>query len=84
MGVIGGAADQIFGHIELQPSRRPHPVDDFAHLGHHFGADAVAGQDQEGGVGHGQGVLRKITAPAVTAAPGRVKKPWVTGAAERG
>jgi hypothetical protein len=41
--VIGAAADQIFGHVEgCRVSLEP--ADDLLHLGHDFGADAVAGR----------------------------------------
>ena len=52
MGVIGRAADQVFADIELKPALGAEPVDDLADLGHDFGADPVAGQDEDGRIFH--------------------------------
>ena len=46
MGVDGGAADQILGDVEGRLAGTRHPVDHAADLAHHFGADAVARQEQ--------------------------------------
>ena len=50
--VIGAAANEVFGDIEGDAALGTEPVDDFADFRHDFGADAVAGQDEERWVGH--------------------------------
>ena len=52
VGVVGASADQVFRDVEQDAATRAHPADDLFHLGHDFGADAVAGKDEERGVGH--------------------------------
>mgnify|MGYP006158241359 CR=1 FL=1 len=53
MCVIGAAAHKVFGHVEFDPALGVEPADDLFHLGHDFGTDAVAGEDKDGGIGHG-------------------------------
>ena len=53
VGIIGTAAHQPLGQVEMDGARGGEPADHLAHLCHHFGADAVAGQDEDGRVGHG-------------------------------
>ncbi|GHC47532.1 hypothetical protein GCM10007315_06680 [Gemmobacter tilapiae] len=53
MGIVGTAADQIFGHVKLDAPLGPEPADDLFHLGHDFRADAVAGEDKKGRICHG-------------------------------
>ena len=45
--IDGGAADQVFGHVEGDVTACVHPVDDAANLAHHLGTDAVARQEQQ-------------------------------------
>ena len=49
MGVVGAAADQVLLDLE-RPAVAAEPVDDLPDLGHHLGADAVAGEDEQGRV----------------------------------
>jgi hypothetical protein len=51
--IIGAAADEIFRHVEMDIALLTEPTDDFLDLGHHFGANAVAGEDKNGRVCHG-------------------------------
>ncbi len=48
MLVIGGTAEQPLGDLQVGGEH----AGDLAHLGDYFGADAVAGQEEE--VGHGR------------------------------
>ena len=52
--VIGRAADQIMLYVEGQIALFAEPVDDARDLRHDLGADAVAGEDEQGWVGHGK------------------------------
>src|SRR6056297_2343427 len=52
MRVIGGATDEILADVEGHVALGTIPVDDLDDLGHDFGADAIAGQDQKRGVAH--------------------------------
>ena len=52
MGVVGRAAHEILAHVEGQIALGPVPVDDLANLLHHLGADAVAGKNEKGRIGH--------------------------------
>ncbi len=47
LGVVGAAADQTFAGVEAREALLVEPFDDAMDLAHHFGADAVARQDQE-------------------------------------
>jgi nucleoside-diphosphate-sugar epimerase len=47
MRVIGATTHQVFAHVEGDAALVAEPVDHLAHLGHHFGADAVTGQDKK-------------------------------------
>ena len=47
MGVVAGAADQAFLGGELVGALGIEEFDQPLHLGHHFRADAVAGEQQE-------------------------------------
>ena len=47
VGVEAGAADQPLFDLERAQAMRIHPVDELFHLGHHLGADAVAGKKEE-------------------------------------
>ena len=47
MGVVGAAADQIGLGLDRGEAASVHPGDDALGLGHHLGADAVAGKQQE-------------------------------------
>ena len=47
VGVIAGTADEPFLGLEPPHAARVHPGDEFLHLGHHLGADAVAGEKKE-------------------------------------
>jgi hypothetical protein len=51
--VIGAPPTRSSLTSKAMPARAE-PVDDLAHLGHDLGADAVAGQDKQGAVGHAQ------------------------------
>jgi len=51
--VIGAAADEVFADVEVDAALGAEPADDLFHLGHDFGADAIAGEDEKGGIGHG-------------------------------
>ncbi len=68
MRVVGTTADQAFldreGHLALGIE----PGNDPLHLFHHFGADAVAGEDEQGLRGHVRGspVLKEIFTTKVT------------------
>jgi len=53
MRVIGAAAHQILAHIEGKAALGAEPADDLLHFAHDFGPDAVTGEEEEGGVGHG-------------------------------
>ena len=50
--VVAAAADQPFLGLERAHAVRVHPGDELFHLGHDFGADAVAGEQQELVGGH--------------------------------
>ena len=52
MGIVGAAADEVGLGLDVRLSPRIHPVDHALDLGHHFGADAVAGKKQEFVNGH--------------------------------
>ncbi len=45
--VVGDPADTAFLELELEALALGEPVHDAAHLAHHLGADAVAGQQQD-------------------------------------
>jgi len=47
MRVVGGAADQVLVDLEGEAAIAGEPVNHLADLEHHFGADAVTGQDQQ-------------------------------------
>ena len=47
MGVVAAAADQRFLGGEFVRTLFVEEVDDALHLGHHFGADAVAGEKKQ-------------------------------------
>ena len=47
MRIVGAAADEIGLGLDLGTPSRIHPGDDAGDLGHHFGADAVAGEEEE-------------------------------------
>jgi len=47
VGIIRRAADQPLLGLEMRDALRVEPVDQPFHLGHHFGADAVAGEKQQ-------------------------------------
>ena len=51
MSIVGAAADEIGLGLDFGGSSRIHPGDHALDLGHHFGADAVAGEQQKF-VGH--------------------------------
>jgi hypothetical protein len=51
MHIIGRTADQVFGHVEMDATPFAKPPDKLGHLGHDFGADAVARQDKKGRIG---------------------------------
>ena len=53
MGVIGGAAHEILFDVEGDAPPLMEPVEDAARLAHHFGPEAVSGQNQQLGVRHG-------------------------------
>ena len=57
VGVVAGAADQPLFGLEPREPVRIHPADELLDLGHHLGADAVAGKKQEFVPGHGEGGL---------------------------
>ena len=46
MRVIGAAADQIFIKRDLKAALVAEPVNNAAHFAHHFGANAIAGQNK--------------------------------------
>ncbi len=47
MRIVGAAADEVSLGLDLGVPSRAHPGDDALDLFHHFGADAVAGEEQE-------------------------------------
>ena len=47
MRIVGAAADEVGLGLDLGVPSRIHPGDDAGDLGHHFGADAVAGEEQK-------------------------------------
>src|SRR5262249_14691867 len=47
VGVVAAAADQRLPGLEAPHAVRVHPGDELLHLGHHFRADAVAGEKEE-------------------------------------
>ncbi len=47
MRVVANAADESFLGVEAGDALRVEEIDQPLHLGHHFGADAVAGEQQE-------------------------------------
>ena len=47
MRIIGAAADEALLRLETGQSGSVAPGDDFFDLGHHFGADAVTGQEEQ-------------------------------------
>ena len=51
MRVVGGSADQILLGLEPADSIGVHPGDHLLDLAHDLGTDAVAGKQEEGGVG---------------------------------
>ncbi len=58
MQVVAGPAEGALIDVELQARVLAHPGRHAAHLGDHLGADAVAGQEQQGGaVGQGHELL---------------------------
>ena len=52
MGIVGAAADEVGLGLDARFSPRIDPGDNALDLGHHFGADAVAGKKQEFVNGH--------------------------------
>ena len=52
MGIVGAAADEVGLGLDASVTTRIDPGDDALDLGHHFGADAVAGKKQEFVNGH--------------------------------
>ena len=61
MHIIGAAAHQIFKHVKRQGALGSIPIDHFAHFGHHFWANTIAGQNKKGGVCHFQRFLRNMS-----------------------
>ena len=60
VGVVAAAADQPLLGLERAHAVRVHPGDELLHLGHDFGADAVAGEQEELVGGHNAGPRRML------------------------
>jgi transcriptional regulator with XRE-family HTH domain len=82
MGIIGTAAHQPLGDIKMNAALVAHPGDDLFDLVHNFGANAVAGQDQDRWVCHVTLAAKSVAGGLALGAAGvkSVREKWIARA----